>query len=312
MTTRHSSLSADSTSAPLHALAKFAAVVASSFAAIGAFTLLYWFVRAADAKLQSVYGVSMIAVPLVVAVVLFSIFAVLRMRTRRAEKLKYEFITVAAHRLRTPLTRLGWMVAGIRDELSTPQGRQLAEDADRVVHELTDIADRLLSAAEAKKPSLYYSYIPEEEDMGLIARQAAGDYGIGATKKNIKFSVAIPESLPKVYVDRDRIRTAIGVFLENAILYTPFGGTMELRVAPARGGVEVSVRDSGVGILADELPYVFTKFYRTRAAVAADADRAGLGLAIGKDIIERHGGKVGARSEGKDRGSVFWFWIPGR
>lgn len=312
MNTRPPSLSTDRTPAPLRALAKFAAAVASSFAAIGALTLLYWFVRAADAKLQAAYGISMIAVPLAVAVVLFLVFTAFRFRAKRAEKLKYEFITVAAHRLRTPLTRLGWMVAGIQDELSTPQGRHLAEDADRTVKELTDIADRLLSAAEAKKPSLYYSYIPQEEDMGLIARQAAGDYGIGASKKNIKFSVFVSETLPKVYVDRDRIRTAIGVFLENAILYTPPGGTVELRVSPARSGVEVFVRDSGVGILADELPYVFTKFYRTRAAVAADADRAGLGLAIGKDIIERHGGKVGARSEGKDRGSVFWFWIPGR
>ncbi len=249
-------------------------------------------------------------IPAISSIVLFISGRFFWKQAKKTDILKYEFVTVAAHRLRTPLSRLGWMIAGLRDEVKTESGKSLIDDAGKTAAELTSIANQLLTAAEAGESSLYYSYIPHEEDLGLIVRQAIGEYAIGAVKKNIEVLISAPTDLPKVYVDRDRIREALGSFLENAILYTPQQGRIEVILVKEWNYLKVSVKDTGIGISKNELPYVFTKFFRTKGAVASDADRAGLGLAIAKDIIERHSGGVGVESEGNNQGSRFWFTLP--
>lgn len=249
-------------------------------------------------------------IPAIASIILFIAGSFFWKRAKKTDVSKYEFITVAAHRLRTPLSRLGWMIGGLRDEVKTESGRSLVDDAGKTAAELTSIANQLLTAAEAGESSLYYSYIPHEEDLGFIVRQVIGEYAIGARKKNIEVLISAPADLPKVYVDRDRIREAIGSFMENAILYTPEQGRIEVVVMKEWNHLKVSVKDTGIGISKNELPYVFTKFFRTKGAVASDADRAGLGLAIAKDIIERHGGGVGVESEGNNQGSRFWFTLP--
>lgn len=249
-------------------------------------------------------------IPVIASIILFIAGSFFWKQAKKTDGSKYEFVTVAAHRLRTPLSRLGWMITGLRDEVKTESGKSLIDDASKTAAELTSIANQLLTAAEAGESSLYYSYIPHKEDLGLIVRQVIGEYAIGAVKKNIEVLISAPTDLPKVYVDRDRIREALGSFLENAILYTPEQGRIEVALIKEWNHLKVSVKDNGIGISKNELPYVFTKFFRTKGAVASDANRAGLGLAIAKDIIERHGGGVGVESEGNNQGSRFWFTLP--
>lgn len=281
-----------------------------SFGIIFFLAIIVWVIRMIDEVIiHSLKGSSFI-VPVASSLLLFAGGSVFWRQAKKTDTLKYEFITVAAHRLRTPLSRLGWMIAGLRDEVTTEGGKALIEDANKTSLELTGIANQLLTAAEAGESSLYYSYLFHEEDIGLIARQVIGDYAIGARKKNIEILISVTPDLPKVYVDRDRIREALGAFLENAILYTSTQGRIEVVVSRERNYAKVSVKDTGMGILKDELPYVFTKFFRTKGAVAFDADRAGLGLAIAKDIIKHHGGDVGVESGGKDQGSIFWLTLP--
>lgn len=280
----------------------------------GAYILLVVFVlvlRTIDEDLIHEYGMNTVLLfPLISATIVFAAGSYLLNRSKHSDAQRYEFITVAAHRLRTPLSRLNWMVAGLRDEVSSETGKGLVDDAQKTATELTNIANQLLNAAEAGESSLYYTYIFHPEDLGLIVRQVIGEYAIGAMKKNIEVLISAPTDLPSVNVDRDRIREALGAFLENAILYTPQQGRIEVFIAREWNHLKVSVKDSGIGISKNELPYVFTKFFRTKGAVASDADRAGLGLAITKDIIARHGGEVGAESSGKDQGSLFWFTLP--
>ncbi len=272
--------------------------------------IIVWFLQMLNEVIIHQMKWSSLITPVIASLILFTAGSFFWKRAKKTDGSKYEFITVAAHRLRTPLSRLGWMIGGLRDEVTTESGKSLVEDAGKTAAELTSIANQLLTAAEAGDSSLYYSYIPHEEDLGLIVRQVIGEYAIGAVKKNIEVLISAPTDLPKVYVDRDRIREALGSFLENAILYTPQQGRIEVVVVKEWNHLKVSVKDTGIGISKSELPYVFTKFFRTKGAVASDADRAGLGLAIAKDIVERHNGEVGVESEGNNQGSRFWFTLP--
>lgn len=281
-----------------------------SFGIIVGLTVIVWVLQALnEAIVHGIHGSSFI-IPFITAIILFIAGTFFWQQSKKTDGSKYEFITVAAHRLRTPLSRLGWMIGGLRDEVKTETGKSLIEDATKTAAELTSIANQLLTAAEAGESSLYYSYIPHEEDLGLIVRQVIGEYAIGAMKKNIEVLISAPTDLPKVYADRDRIREALGSFLENAILYTPQEGRIEVVVVKEWNHLKVSVKDSGIGISKNELPYVYTKFFRTKGAIASDADRSGLGLAIAKDIITRHGGEVGVESQGSNEGSRFWFTLP--
>ena len=281
-----------------------------SFGIIVGLAVIMWVLQMLSEIIVHQMNKSSLIIPAISSIFLFIAGSFFWRQAKKTDGSKYEFITVAAHRLRTPLSRLGWMVTGLRDEVKTESGKSLIDDASKTAAELTDIANQLLTAAEAGESSLYYSYIPHEEDLGLIVRQMIGEYAIGAVKKNIEVLISAPTDLPKVYVDRDRIREALGSFLENAILYTPQQGRIEVVLVKEWNRLKVSVKDTGIGISKNELPYVFTKFFRTKGAVASDADRAGLGLAIAKDIIERHSGGVGVESEGNNQGSRFWFTLP--
>jgi len=282
----------------------------TALAAIVLLTIIVWVIRKIDETLIDGFNVGGFVVPFLSALVLFTIGLVFYQRVKKTDTLKYDFITVAAHRLRTPLSRLGWMIAGLKDEVKSEGGRSLLSDAEKTATELTNITNHLLTAAEAGESSLFYSYFPHEEDLGIIARQVIGMYAIGARKKNIEVLISVAPDLPKVNVDRDRIQEALGAFLENAILYTHPNGRIEVFVTLERKNIKVAVRDNGIGLSREELPYVYTKFFRTKGAVASDADRAGLGLAIAKDIVEQHRGSVGVDSSGRDKGSIFWFSIP--
>lgn len=281
-----------------------------SLGIIFSLAIIVWVLQVlSEIIVHSMNGSSFI-IPVISSFILFLVGRLFWKEGKKTDTSKYEFITVAAHRLRTPLTRLGWMITGLRDEVSTQNGKSLADDANKTAIELTSITNQLLTAAEAGESSLYYSYIPHEEDLGLIVRQVIGEYAIGAMKKNIEVLISAPTDLPKVYVDRDRIREAIGALLENAILYTSTQGRIEVVIVKEWKHLKVSVRDNGIGISKSEIPYVYTKFFRTKDAVAKDADRAGLGLAIAKDIVQRHGGEVGVESKGTNQGTQFWFTFP--
>ncbi len=131
-------------------------------------------------------------------------------------------------------------------------------------------------------------------------------------KKDLSLVADIEPDLPTAVIDRERLRVAMGSLLENAILYTPTGGAIEVKVYQDGRHVVFSVTDTGVGISAKALPYIFSKFYRAKEAVSLDTDRAGLGLSVAQEITARHGGKLEVTSEGRDRGTHAELRIPVR
>jgi CheY-like chemotaxis protein len=120
----------------------------------------------------------------------------------------------------------------------------------------------------------------------------------------------LPDDLALVHIDSDSIFRVLTNLLSNALKYSPNGGLIIVGAAVVEGMVEVDVLDEGLGIPGDALSQVFRRFYRVDSPDHRGIKGTGLGLAISKNIVEAHGGKIGARSEGLGKGSLFYFTVP--
>jgi len=115
--------------------------------------------------------------------------------------------------------------------VSTERGKELVIAIDKTIRDFVGLLNSLLDATEAGNLSLYYDYLFEEGRLGHIVRQVVADYSVGIKGKKLNLTVSIAENLPVVYgIDRERISTAVSVMVENAIVYTPTGGTIEVKV----------------------------------------------------------------------------------
>ncbi len=250
--------------------------------------------------------------PVIVAIIIFILGYFAFLKISKVDKLKNEFITVAAHRLRTPLSRINWMLDELSSDIGLQEKDKLVTSMKEVIVGFTGAVNQLLDATEAGKDSLYYDYIFEEGRLDYVIQQVIADYTVGIMQKEIGVTVDIQENLPRVYFDKERLKVAISIFIENAIMYTPKNGSINIKLYKDKSGMIFSIEDSGIGISKESLPYIYTKFFRAKDAVTVDRDRTGLGLFIAKEIVAKHGGSVGVDSKGVNKGSLFWFFIPVR
>lgn len=239
-------------------------------------------------------------------------------QARELNRLKTNFMVVTSHELRTPLTVIrgynemlidGW--AGPLPERPRELLRIAQTNVDRIIALLNDIA-RLLAVDDAR-----LLLTREPVDVGALLQGLAAEVQVFVERRQQHLSVQAPADLPSLSVDRGKLGVALRALLENAIKFTPDGGAITVHVSATNDGLQVSVRDTGVGIDARELQHVFDRFY-----AGADPDYhssgryefrtrgVGLGLAIAKGYVEAHGGRLWAESEGADRGSTFHAWLP--
>jgi signal transduction histidine kinase len=128
-------------------------------------------------------------------------------------------------------------------------------------------------------------------------------------EKQITFEAVLPEKLPELTIDKDKIATVLVNLLGNAVKYTPAEGRVAFRVSVTGQELEISVEDSGVGIAPEELPRVFEKFFRSEDPRVQEQQGTGLGLALAQEVIRLHGGRITAESE-LNKGSTFHIVLP--
>lgn len=224
----------------------------------------------------------------------------------RLEQLRRNLVADVAHELRTPLSNIQGYVEAIRDGVMKPDGAtldSLNEEAallSRLVDELQE-----LSLAEAGELKLVY----QEEDVTELIRRAAVSWQPQVVAKGMSLSVDLPDKLPSVNIDWQRINQVLHNLLENAVAHTGKGGIITVAAAERGAWVEISVSDTGEGIPAQDLPNIFERFYRVDRSRARATGGSGLGLTIAKRLVEAHGGKIEAQSK-LGRGSRFSFTIP--
>jgi signal transduction histidine kinase len=133
-------------------------------------------------------------------------------------------------------------------------------------------------------------------------------------EKNVALNVDVPPDLPAVPADPDRIRQVLHNLLSNALRHTPDGGTISViaNKIEQTDQIKITVTDTGPGIPAEDLPHVFDRFWRADRSRSREHGGSGLGLAIARQLVEAHGGQIGAESEDvPGQGSLFWFTLPG-
>ncbi len=260
-----------------------------------------------DFLANAIPGMQSWTVPFGVAVVAFIVGRSVLMQSRETERLKYEFITVATHKLRTPLTHIHWLVPELLDKVGENtdlrEGIRRIDSANNRLIELTNI---LLEAAQE---SGITGYKKEPVDLAAPAKESLDRFKTQITEKKLVVTFTA-DGAPKALGDARRLASVIDVLIENAVVYTPEKGSIAITIAKDKHGVRFSIKDTGIGIATEDQRRIFSSFFRTSAAKTADTEGVGLGLSLSKDFIAKQGGSMGVDSDGEGKGSTFWFFIP--
>lgn len=225
----------------------------------------------------------------------------------RVEQTRVELIGNVAHELRTPLTGIEGYLEGMVDGVlpNDPATFTLIQGEVRRLRRLVNDLQSL-SRVEAGQTELHLVAF----DLCPLARQVVAQIQPQIIAQNLDLNVEEACATLKVYADPDRTAQILLNLVGNAVRYTPEGGSIRVALAPRGAMAEVRVIDSGIGIPAESLPYVFERFYRVDRSRARSSGGSGIGLTIARHLVWAMGGELHASSAGTGQGSTFWFTLP--
>jgi signal transduction histidine kinase len=231
-------------------------------------------------------------------------------RAVEVARMKDEFVGMISHELRTPLSA----IIGFLDLLQNDPGQPLTADQQEFVGIIERNAQRLLNLVgdllfTAQVESGRFPLDRADADIAEIVRSAVTSAGPHALREGITLTAEVPDGPLRLLIDAGRIGQAVDNLLSNAIKFTPAGGSVVARIRMLDGGVELSVRDTGVGIPEDEQAMLFTRFFRASTATKNAVPGVGLGLTITRAIVIAHGGSMDMTSE-VGVGTEFRFTLP--
>lgn len=233
-------------------------------------------------------------------------------KLQKANEVKDTFLSTVSHELKTPLTTImgyiSMFVQGALGSTNEEQSMALEVMLRRARNLQTLIADLLsLSRIDAGRFELRQAYVDLERELRSLDEIYAEQLRNGS----ISLLVRLDGRLPRVYADPDRLMQVLTNLVGNAVKFTAPGGriTVEARHDEALGMVEVTVRDTGIGIPKSELPHIFERFYQVDRRESREYSGTGLGLAIAKELVELQGGTIAVESEAEG-GSTFRFTLP--
>jgi signal transduction histidine kinase len=229
-------------------------------------------------------------------------------RLREAEAARRQLVASVSHDLRTPLASIRAMVEAINDGVVTDQAtvgrytRTIAGEVERLSGLINDLFE--LSQIDAGALVLRL----ERGSLEDLISDTLRSLGPQAERRGVRLAGEVDAALPPVPLDPSRVQRVLDNLIGNALRHTPEGGTVEVRASAEGDGVRVTVRDTGEGIPATDLPRVFEPFYRGDDS-RSRAGGAGLGLTIARGIVELHGGRIWAESR-PGQGAAFHFTLP--
>ncbi|HON09880.1 MAG TPA: ATP-binding protein [Chitinispirillaceae bacterium] len=242
---------------------------------------------------------------------------------KRVSELKSNFLSIASHELKTPLTSIkGYsdiIIDNMQDKLDSGIYR-MVESINRAADRLHKVVNNILDVTRIEQKRLRLK--PEMLELGAVANDCIDELSQFSLKRNIVFHCDFPESLPNFYGDRMRMQQVFTNLFSNAIKYSPDGSIVEVKIFVENHDLfHIIVKDHGIGIDKSEQKNIFDPFYEVGSANRHSTDYAkfmgggtGLGLSIVKGIIDRHGGKIWVESEGVKEnafpGSAFHIILP--
>lgn len=229
---------------------------------------------------------------------------------QKLDEAKDEFISMASHQLRTPLTSikgyLSMLIEGDMGQVTGQQKKVLQEafvSSERMVRLIGDFLN--VSRLQTGK------FIVEKHlvDFALLVDREVDALQQNAISHGLKFKYVKPKGIPKLNIDENKIQQVVMNFLDNAIYYSKEGDSIAVSVELVDGGVEFTVRDTGIGVPKEEQAGLFNKFYRASNARRQRPDGTGVGLFLAKKVVRDHGGRIIFESE-EGKGSTFGFRLP--
>lgn len=232
-------------------------------------------------------------------------------KLRAMDNTKSEFISIASHQLRTPLTAIKGFISllleGSYGKLKTEQEEALNKtytSAERLINLVED----LLNISRMESGRMEFKFAPAK--MENLCQEIIDTFVLRAKEKDLYLDYKKPETaLPELMIDAGKVKEVISNTVDNALKYTPKGG-VTLHLEQVAGAVRVIVSDTGIGIPETELPYLFNKFSRGKDVGRLNTGGTGLGLYVGKGMIENNGGRIWAESDGEGKGSRFIIELP--
>ncbi len=228
---------------------------------------------------------------------------------RRLEKVRAEFVANVSHELRTPLTAIKGYLETVLDEarLASATHRRFLEIANSHAERMGRLINDLLNLSDIETGKVVLNLMPIS--LGDFVRDVSAMFEKDAAKKDVRLVSRIPPDL-WVRADRDRLSQILVNLVDNAVKYTPKGGTVSLLAAKTDDNqIRIAVRDTGQGIPPNDLPRVTERFYRVDKARSRVEGGTGLGLAIVKHLVQLHGGTLHIRSE-YGKGTTIEFVLP--
>lgn len=232
-------------------------------------------------------------------------------RERQLSRLQQEFVANVSHELRTPLTTVKSYVetlvnGSVKDWALQKNFLQVVEkETERMVRLVQDLL--ILSQMDYHQ----VRWKKQWSDLGVLTREACDQVMKDFSENRVTLEVNLPEDLPFLYFDRDRVKQVLLNILNNARQYTSPGGgaLLEVQVREETGEVQVALQDTGCGIPPGDLPRIFDRFYRVDKTRSRDHGGTGLGLSIAREIIQAHGGKMFVEST-PGKGTRVTFTLP--
>lgn len=234
-----------------------------------------------------------------------------RAAAEEASRLKDEFLSTVSHELRTPLnTILGWVSLLRGQGLSPERATRALETIEQSARTQAQIVNDILDVSRIITGRLRLDFAPVTLNNLLSSALESMRPTAEAKGVNLKLALPMPEENAVVMGDATRLQQVFWNLLSNAIRFTPLGGTVQMALKPTATHFEISVTDTGEGISATFLPYIFDRFRQADSSTTRRFGGLGLGLSIVRHLVELHGGSVSAASDGEGLGASFLVSLP--
>ncbi len=230
-------------------------------------------------------------------------------KLEKLEKMRRDLVANLSHELSTPLTNIYAYLEALNDDVIKDELQR-----SRAISLVRKEAERLISLTKELKKlavleSKNFSLSLKNGDLNELIKKIRENFVLKLEQKNINLRETLDPELPPVKIDSAKIEQVVSNLLGNAIKYTDEGGMIELKTWQEAEQIAFSVKDNGLGIPQDDLPFIFERFYRVDKSRTPKDDSAGIGLTIAKKIVEAHKGSIEVKSE-KGKGSEFIIYLP--
>jgi len=246
-------------------------------------------------------------VPAVSGLVVILIVLLFIYREVENNKIQNEFMTIVAHKFRTPLTGIRWAIEMLQKDMTLLEKKDMLIEMQKANERLIEIVNLLISFVGFDR-KIEFAF--DDVQLSELVKVSLTKYSALAEKRNIVINFNQDIKLPMVIADAVRIQFVIDMLVDNALKYTPKSGSVSIDFESNTKSVIMKVSDTGIGISYRDKKKIFQNFFRASNARLVDVEGLGLGLYTARKIIKQHDGKMWVESAGINKGSTFFVQFP--